>query len=208
MDHNADDAFALTAKIKDAQAQIANNASSAVGGASSSSNSASSSNNNNNSSNGAQTAGGGTSANSGGTFADANPFVVAREAQRMVLGAYGEDDVARASLEQLNEISRRAAVAGMVFNGAGSNSNGNNNNSESASERLMSVAQGMLAAAAASSSSNNGSRESLTNLSREDALQRIEELARNRPSSASQRRVDLRSFGGGVGRRGGCRTGC
>jgi len=121
--------FALTAKIKDAQAQIANNASSAVGGASSSSNSASSSNNNNNSSNGAQTAGGGggTSANSGGTFADANPFVVAREAQRMVLGAYGEDDVARASLEQLNEISRRAAVAGMVFDGAGSNSNSNNN---------------------------------------------------------------------------------
>lgn len=214
------DTFLYTAKIKDAQAQIANNASSAVGvgataGSSSSSNSGSSSGNNGsqasqNRDGGSNQANGGSNnnnnsnnggANSGGTFADANPFVVARDAQRMVLGAYGEDDVARASLEQLNEISRRAAVAGMVFNGNNS-ANANANGGESASDRLLSVAQNMLASVTNSNNNNNSSSSGgngsgpngLAHLSREDTLQRIEELTRNRPSSANQRRADLRPF--------------
>ncbi|KLO14874.1 hypothetical protein SCHPADRAFT_871912 [Schizopora paradoxa] len=205
------------AKIKDAQAQIANNASSAVGvgaGASSSSSNSGSSSGNNNASSASQNRDGGSNqangnssnnnsnannggANSGGTFADANPFVVAREAQRMVLGAYGEDDVARASLEQLNEISRRAAVAGMVFNGNNSNNNNaNGSGAESASDRL----QNMLASVANANSNNSSGSGSasgpngLAHLSREDTLQRIEELTRNRPSSANQRRADLRPF--------------
>ncbi|EPQ57751.1 hypothetical protein GLOTRDRAFT_119791 [Gloeophyllum trabeum ATCC 11539] len=67
------------------------------------------------------------SSNNGGTgnaaastsLAETNPFLPAQEAQRM-MGAYPENDVARASLVQMNEISRRAEVAGMSFapNGA------------------------------------------------------------------------------------------
>ncbi|KZT23920.1 hypothetical protein NEOLEDRAFT_1068377 [Neolentinus lepideus HHB14362 ss-1] len=48
------------------------------------------------------------------TAAESNPFLPAQEAQRM-MGAYPENDVARASLAQMNEISRRAEVAGMSF---------------------------------------------------------------------------------------------
>ena len=44
-----------------------------------------------------------------------NPFLPTQEAQRMMGGSYPESDVARASLWQMNEISRRAEVAGMSF---------------------------------------------------------------------------------------------
>jgi osomolarity two-component system, response regulator SKN7 len=45
---------------------------------------------------------------------DGNPFLGAQDAQRFV-GAPSESDVARASLLQMNEISRRAESAGMSF---------------------------------------------------------------------------------------------
>lgn len=71
-------------------------------------------------------------------------------------GAYPETDVARASFEQMNEISRRANTAGMQFTGA--------------------------ATPPLSGSPIPG--RSSPPLSRQDALQRIEELQRARPTSA------------------------
>lgn len=142
--------------------------------------------------------GGGGGGSSGGVFADQNPFVAAREAQRMV-GNYVEDDVARASLEQLNEISRRAAAAGMTFtNGVITNGdrpitpssllNANTTNvlqNQQGSPESQDVSRGANNANGNNGSSNEGANATLTNLSREDTLQRIEELARQRPASAS-----------------------
>ncbi|KAI5122201.1 hypothetical protein M0805_002690 [Coniferiporia weirii] len=137
----------------------------------------------------------------GGTFADQNPFVVAREAQRIV-GNYQEDDVARASLEQLNEISRRAAAAGMTFTNGAVNNGGNRPGTPGPAQRILSAAadmlqnQGQQQDAQQQSSSQGQNRtppaaSSLSNLSREDALQRIEELARQRPASANGRGVGI-----------------
>lgn len=61
--------------------------------------------------------GGSTSADS-----ESNPFVPAQEAQRMI-GGFTEADVARASLIQMNEIARRAELAGMSFDLGGTTSN-------------------------------------------------------------------------------------
>ena len=61
--------------------------------------------------------GGSTSADS-----ESNPFVPAQEAQRMI-GGFTEADVARASLMQMNEIARRAELAGMSFDLGGTTSN-------------------------------------------------------------------------------------
>ena len=61
--------------------------------------------------------GGSTSADS-----ESNPFVPAQEAQRMI-GGFTEVDVARASLIQMNEIARRAELAGMSFDLGGTSSN-------------------------------------------------------------------------------------
>lgn len=61
--------------------------------------------------------GGSTSADS-----ESNPFVPAQEAQRMI-GGFTEADVARASLIQMNEIARRAELAGMSFDLGGTSSN-------------------------------------------------------------------------------------
>ncbi|KAL5529526.1 hypothetical protein ACEPAG_5511 [Sanghuangporus baumii] len=137
----------------------------------------------------------------GGTFADQNPFVVAREAQRMV-GNYPEDDVARASLEQLNEISRRAAAAGMSFANGGV-ANGNRPVTPNSASRILAAAAGMVqnpnqqsgatqqqdqdqqTASQSQSQAQEQANASIANLSRQDALQRIEELARQRPSSAA-----------------------
>lgn len=152
--------------------------------------------------------------NNGGTFADQNPFLAAREAQRMVKN-YPDDDVGRQSLEQLNEISRRATVAGMSF----SNTNGRPGTPARVLTGLLAQNQANRAGingeahrrqstSPASSSRQQQQQDSPTharqqeqnqeqnqssssnadvanlNLSREDALQRIEELARARPSSA------------------------
>ena len=55
---------------------------------------------------------------------ESNPFVPAQEAQRMI-GSFTdrEADVARASLIQMNEIARRAELAGMSFDLGGTSSN-------------------------------------------------------------------------------------
>jgi len=55
---------------------------------------------------------------------ESNPFVPAQEAQRMIGGFTDrEADVARASLIQMNEIARRAELAGMSFDLGGTSSN-------------------------------------------------------------------------------------
>ncbi|KAH8998368.1 HSF-type DNA-binding-domain-containing protein [Lactarius hatsudake] len=137
---------------------------------------------------------------------DANPFVPTQEVQR-VMGSYPETDVARASLFQMNEISRRAEVAGMSFttNVAGA---GTASTSTSAPQPGTSGAPGAstsTSTAAASGSGNPPRPRSAqqifaaaagllipqlnppdgdTPLSRQDTLARIEELQRNRPQSA------------------------
>ncbi|KAH9173565.1 HSF-type DNA-binding-domain-containing protein [Lactarius sanguifluus] len=109
---------------------------------------------------------------------DANPFVPTQEVQR-VMGSYPETDVARASLFQMNEISRRAEVAGMSFttnvSGAGTAST-----STSAPQPGTSGAPGASTSTSTATASGSGD----TPLSRQDTLARIEELQRNRPQSA------------------------
>jgi len=101
-----------------------------------------------------------------------------------MMGSYPESDVARASLLQMNEISRRAEVAGMSFSsGDGSGASGSNTNG---------VVQGwhtprILAAAAAGIMGRDADTKKV--LSREDTLARIEELRRSRPTSAQGGRV-------------------
>lgn len=154
---------------------------------------------NNNTGNG----GNGNNVNNPSVFEDQNPFVAAREAQRMV-GAYPEDDVARASLEQLNEISRRATAAGMTF----LNGNGTNNGSSGISgqngrpvtpasaSRILAAAAGMLQGQTPGGQQQQQQQQQTSapnglplNLTREDALQRIEELARQRPASQQGMRL-------------------
>ncbi|KAI0263425.1 HSF-type DNA-binding-domain-containing protein [Gloeopeniophorella convolvens] len=136
---------------------------------------------------------------------DANPFLPTQEAQRM-MGSYPETDVARASLFQLNEISRRAEVAGMSFttNASGaastsatapptttggaptastSTSAGNATPGPSHPTRPRS-AQQIFAAAAGLLVPQLNPSDGDTPLSRQDTLARIEELQRNRPQSA------------------------
>ena len=129
---------------------------------------------------------------------DANPFLPTQEAQR-IMGSYPETDVARASLFQMNEISRRAV--GMSFNtnvsGAASASgpvqppgtNGAPGASTSTSTANASnlprprSAQQIFAAAAGLLVPQINPSEEDPPLSRQDALARIEELQRNRPQS-------------------------
>jgi osomolarity two-component system, response regulator SKN7 len=129
---------------------------------------------------------------------DANPFLPTQEAQR-IMGSYPETDVARASLFQMNEISRRAV--GMSFNtnvsGAASTSgpvqppgtNGAPGPSTSTSTANASnlprprSAQQIFAAAAGLLGPQINPSEEDPPLSRQDALARIEELQRNRPQS-------------------------
>jgi osomolarity two-component system response regulator SKN7 len=137
---------------------------------------------------------------------DANPFVPTQEVQR-VMGSYPETDVARASLFQMNEISRRAEVAGMSFttnvSGAGaastsasapqpgttgapgaSTSTSTANASSSSNPPRPRSAQQIFAAAAGLLIPQLNLADSDTPLSRQDTLARIEELQRNRPQSA------------------------
>lgn len=88
----------------------------------------------------------------------------------MMGGAYPDMDLARASLAQMNEISRRADAAGLSFNPRGqANGNGADPNADGAS------ASKIFAAAA-----NLIDRP----LSRQNMLARIGELSRTRPTSA------------------------
>lgn len=136
-------------------------------------------------------------------YVDANPFMQATEAQRMMggPGAYPEQDIARASLLQMNEISRRAERAGMRFEaGPGASQQQQQQQQQQASPQASSSASTtaaaspqqqepqqkasasarLMAAAATAGLMLDGQRP----LSRQDALARIEELARARPSQA------------------------
>lgn len=130
---------------------------------------------------------------------DANPFLPTQEAQRM-MGSYPETDVARASLFQMNEISRRAV--GMSFNT-------NVSGTASASDPVQPPStNGAPGASTSTSTANTGNpprprsaqqifasaagllvpqinpSEGDAPHSRQDALARMEELQRNRPQSA------------------------
>jgi osomolarity two-component system response regulator SKN7 len=123
------------------------------------------------------------------------------------MGSYPETDVARASLFQMNEISRRAEVAGMSFttnvSGAGaaststsapqpgtsgapgaSTSTSTANASGSSNPPRPRSAQQIFAAAAGLLIPQLSAPDCDTPLSRQDTLARIEELQRNRPQSA------------------------
>lgn len=106
-------------------------------------------------------------------FSDANPFLPAQEAQRM-MGAYPDGDVARASLAQMNEISRRAEVAGMSFAAPAGTAAAGPGRPPSSASRIMAAAAGLVP----------GADTPARPMSRQDALARIEELSRARPTSA------------------------
>jgi osomolarity two-component system, response regulator SKN7 len=132
---------------------------------------------------------------------DANPFLPTQEAQRM-MGSYPETDVARASLFQMNEISRRAEVAGMSFStslaatastqppgtsgapGASNSASAASGSGTSNPPRPRSAHQIFAAAAAELLIPQLNPASGDPPLSRQDALARIEELQRNRPQSA------------------------
>ncbi|EJF66352.1 hypothetical protein DICSQDRAFT_49867 [Dichomitus squalens LYAD-421 SS1] len=117
-----------------------------------------------------------------GTYApDPNPFLPATEAQRM-MGAYPDGDIARASLAQMNEISRRAEVAGMTFSTAAGGGATNAQGPAAAPPRPSSRATTIMAAAAGLMS--GGMDAPARPMSRQDALARIEELSRMRPTPA------------------------
>lgn len=133
-----------------------------------------------------------------GLPSDPNPFLPVTEAQRIMGGAYPDaDDLARASLAQMSEISRRAAVAGMTFstepqaqpqqqqqqngmNGASSSGSVPSQRVNSDGRPPSSMGRIMEAAAGLLQSEDAPQRP----MSRQDALARIEELTRNRPASA------------------------
>lgn len=134
-----------------------------------------------------------------------NPFLPTEEAQRMMGGSYPETDVARASLVQMNEISRRAEVAGMSFAPATANGDGASNDADARGEgverpnsalKMMANAAGLMLPevdtkasiigspnVGPTASGSGGTTPIIT--SRQDALARIGELHRSRPASAS-----------------------
>lgn len=100
---------------------------------------------------------------------DQNPFLPVTEAQRMMGGAYPDVDIARASLAQMNEISRRAVEAGLSFAAPRADA--------AQQDGPQPPTMGKIFAAAANLMPERP-------LSRQDALARIEELTRARPTSA------------------------
>ncbi|OSD08249.1 hypothetical protein PYCCODRAFT_2985 [Trametes coccinea BRFM310] len=117
-----------------------------------------------------------------GTYApDPNPFLPATEAQRM-MGAYPDGDIARASLAQMNEISRRAEVAGMTFSTSSAGGASQGQGSSANPPRPASRASTIMAAAAGLMP--GGVDAPARPMSRQDALARIEELTRMRPTPA------------------------
>ncbi|KAH8099669.1 HSF-type DNA-binding-domain-containing protein [Cristinia sonorae] len=116
-----------------------------------------------------------------GYIPDANPFLPAVEAQRMMGENYPDlTDVARASLAQMNEISRRAELAGMTFTNAGNATTSTPSNNSAAPPRPPSSASRIMAAAAGLLPTNEDGTPIVRPLSRQDALARIEELTRSR----------------------------
>ena len=109
---------------------------------------------------------------------DANPFLPVTEAQRMMGGSYPDVNVARASLAQMNEISRRAEVAGLSFNPPlppqqqqqqQQQQQGSGRPGEPSMNKIFAAAAGLMPERP---------------LSAQDTLARIGELSRARPTSA------------------------
>lgn len=127
--------------------------------------------------------GGSTSADS-----ESNPFVPAQEAQRMI-GGFTEADVARASLMQLNEIARRAELAGMSFDLGGTSSNATGPASINPANASLSGVTGVTSTSAGSGSTGAtntaGGVPQQTQQQSRQTLQPPE--APLRPSSAVQR---------------------
>lgn len=120
-----------------------------------------------------------------------------------MMGAYPDGDVALASLAQMNEISRRAEVAGMTFTtttmnapsasgsssssaavGGSSSTSTSSSSSSSSSAPVRPPSSASRIMAAAAGLLPGGSETPVRPMSRQDALARIEELSRARPSSA------------------------
>lgn len=113
----------------------------------------------------------------------------------MMGGSYPDNDIGRASLMQMNEISRRAEVAGMSFvlgNPNEADARVDEVDRPNSALRMMANAAGLMgpdvmdAKDNANGSGDNGDGSSgmpiITN--QRDALARIEELHRSRPSSS------------------------
>ena len=100
-----------------------------------------------------------------------------------MMGAYPDGDIARASLAQMNEISRRAEVAGMTFSTSASNGGGGSAGGQGGGgpPRPSSRASTIMAAAAGLMP---GMDAPARPMSRQDALARIQELTRMRPTPA------------------------
>lgn len=127
--------------------------------------------------------GGSTSADS-----ESNPFVPAQEAQRMI-GGFTEADVARASLIQMNEIARRAELAGMSFDLGGTSSNATGPASINPVNAGLSGVTGVTSTSA--SSGSTGATNTAGGVPRQTPQQSQQSLqppeAPLRPSSAVQR---------------------
>ena len=102
-----------------------------------------------------------------------------------MMGSYPTNDVARASLMQMNEISRRAEVAGMSFNSEDPSSVAGPSSTAgvSAQQRQQGRHTPRILATAAAGLMGWDSGMAKP-MSREDTLARIEELQRSRPTSA------------------------
>ena len=99
--------------------------------------------------------GGSTSADS-----ESNPFVPAQEAQRMI-GGFTENDVARASLIQMNEIARRAELAGMSFDLGGTSSNATGPASINPANAGLSGVTGVTSMSGSTGATNTAGQQSL-----------------------------------------------
>lgn len=96
-----------------------------------------------------------------------------------MMAGFPDGDIARASLAQMNEISRRAEVAGMSFAPSQSNASGSG-----PSRNRQQQGQGPAARIAAVVNGLGMSEGIVRPMSRQDALARIEELTRQRPASS------------------------
>ncbi|KAI0784340.1 HSF-type DNA-binding-domain-containing protein [Abortiporus biennis] len=134
------------------------------------------------------------SASQAGYIPDANPFLPATEAQRMMGSAYTDPtDLARASLAQMNEISRRAEVAGMTFSNSGvpsTSASAGPARPPSSASRIMAAAAGLLPF---------GDDGFGRPLSRQDALDRIQELQMQRSKGQSSQSQSMMDAGGAFG---------
>ena len=117
---------------------------------------------------------------------DHNPFLPTQEAQRM-MGTYPETAVARASLMQMNEISRRAEVAGMSFSNEDPSSVAGPSSTAGVSTQQRQQGRQtprILATAAMGLMGMGWDAGMVKPMSREETLAQIEELQRSRPTSA------------------------